>query len=216
LALQEVRRFGCGKIEFDNFNFVYNGTGSKHGVGILCSKNVEIQETINVLPGRISLYRLKLFGLKLLMIVVYSPTNVADLQEKTEFYNMLNTTFSGIKIHEKVLVLGDDNSTIGDDSRQCQAFNEILGPNNPNTMVTNENGQLLLEFAVSNKLKILNSIFKSKRCHRYTYRVYLLRCALLHFFIYKIYGKECKSAHLNRYTPYMLIKICLTSNKYNN
>ena len=64
---------------------------------------------------------------------------------------------------------GDFNTTIGMDSKSNGAWNDVLGANNSSSVKTNANGELFLKFCSEKKLKIINSIFRTKRIRRCTW-----------------------------------------------
>ena len=55
------------------------------------------------------------------------------------------------------------------DSKNSGAWDEVLGFNNSSIVKTNENGELFLKFCFEKQLKIINSIFRTKRIHRGTW-----------------------------------------------
>ena len=55
------------------------------------------------------------------------------------------------------------------DSKSSGAWDDVLGFNNSSLVNTNANGELFLKFCSENKLKIINSNFRSKRIHRGTW-----------------------------------------------
>ena len=64
--------------------------------------------------------------------------------------------------------LGGFDATIGMDSKSNGAWDDILGANN-SIVKRNANGELFLKFCSEKKLKIINSIFRTKRIHRATW-----------------------------------------------
>ena len=69
----------------------------------------------------------------------------------------------------KSIFLGDFSATIGTNSKLYGAWDNVLGSNNSSLIETNENGEQFLTFCSTQKLKILNTIFRSKRIHRGTW-----------------------------------------------
>ena len=69
----------------------------------------------------------------------------------------------------KSIYLGDFNATIGMDSKTTGAWDDILGSNNSSRINTNTNGELFLKYCSEKKLKIINTIMRSKRIHRGTW-----------------------------------------------
>ena len=70
----------------------------------------------------------------------------------------------------KVIALGDFNATISSHSKTSGAWDTVLGHNNSDRVDTNSNGERFLAWCSKSKLKIANSIFRSKRVHRGTWQ----------------------------------------------
>ena len=69
----------------------------------------------------------------------------------------------------KSIFLGDFNATIGMNSKNSGAWDDVLGANNSSENVTNGNGESFLKFCSEKKFKIVNSFFRTKRIHRGTW-----------------------------------------------
>ena len=89
-----------------------------------------------------------------IMIVVscYSPTNVSDEDDVSEFYNNMSSFTRYVPKHNVLIIAGD--------------FNAHLGIDHYNTFVyhteTNRNGYLLNHFIIENGCKSLNTKFQKK------------------------------------------------------
>ena len=69
----------------------------------------------------------------------------------------------------KSINLGDFNASIGMDSKNSGAWDNVLGSNNSSHLETNSNGEAFLKFCSENNLRIINSIFRTKIIHRETW-----------------------------------------------
>ena len=70
----------------------------------------------------------------------------------------------------KVATLGDFNAKISSTSKECGAWDLILGNNNSDRVETTNNGERFLKWCLEHKMKMVNSFFRSKRIHRGTWR----------------------------------------------
>ena len=144
-------------------------TKASAGVGIALSPNVKIVDIDKtIFEGRILLVRLILHGIKISAFCVYSPTEEYSDSSKLLFYNKLQKSILNAKKKYpgfKVIVGGDLNATIGNDSYGSWSY---LGRNNDN-LPTNDNGTRLLSLSQECNLFIMNSLFDSPTKHRHTW-----------------------------------------------
>lgn len=66
--------------------------------------------------------------------MIYSPANEASDEDKDAFYEMLQREINATPLHKLVILLGDENSTIGSDNTGWEGTlgNEGLGIMNDN------------------------------------------------------------------------------------
>ncbi|KAK2724175.1 hypothetical protein QYM36_000884 [Artemia franciscana] len=101
---------------------------------------------------------------KLSVILCYAPTNEADDDVKDSFYETLQAVTKDIPKHDVLCVVGDLNAKVGAD---CKYSSEVLGPHGLGQI--NENGALLIDFALSNDLVVGGSLFEHKNVDKYTW-----------------------------------------------
>ena len=142
------------------------------GVAFVIAPHVNLIETLFQMSGRIISICVVVKGLRLSLINGYAPHNEHSESSKTLFYRELRKSRKEILKYTKFkpVLLGDFNATIGMNSKSSGAWDNILGSNNPDKLETNENGELFLKFCSESKMKIMNSIFRTKRIHRETWR----------------------------------------------
>ncbi len=90
------------------------------------------------------------------VIQVFATTNMTELKEKEEFYPLLSDTLEKERGYYQI-IKEDFNSKIGSESN----YLETVG-NFSSGEITNENGELLAEFAKENRLKITNTFYKKR------------------------------------------------------
>jgi len=95
---------------------------------------------------------------------IYSPTLQADQAEKDKFYSELRTLVKNAPSEDKILILGDFNARVGQDS---EAWKGVLGKHGVGKC--NDNGRLLLELCSELQLVITNTIFQQKDSHKTTW-----------------------------------------------
>ncbi|XP_065582594.1 uncharacterized protein LOC136041763 [Artemia franciscana] len=101
---------------------------------------------------------------KLTLVACYAPTNDADDVTKDSFYNTLQAVAKDIPSHDLTCVAGDFNAKVGNDKSYCP---EVLGSKGLGEI--NENGTLLVDFALTNDLIIRGTIFAHKTIHKYSW-----------------------------------------------
>ncbi|KAK2723305.1 hypothetical protein QYM36_001830, partial [Artemia franciscana] len=93
---------------------------------------------------------------KLLIIACYAPINEADEIEKDNFYETLQSVVAEIPRRDIICVVGDLNAKVGSCHNYCS---KVMGQHGIGDM--NENGALLVEFALNNDLVIGESEIES-------------------------------------------------------
>ena len=95
--------------------------------------------TVEKIPDRIIGAHLE--GNPALSIVIgYAPTEVSDKDDKTNFYDQLQDAIENIPTHNTIVLLGDFNARIGQDSHTANP--RVIGKFTYHDQ-TNENGELL-------------------------------------------------------------------------
>ena len=166
LGLSEVRWPGNGKTILQSGTVVlFSGTEDEmrqKGVEMMLSKNAN-KALIEWKPinGRMMWVRFYTRTLKLSIIQMYAPTNVADEEEKDVFSEQLQSIIDGIPKHDVQVIMGDTNGKIGDNN---EGFERYMG--NHGTGERNENGMRVLSFSEFNNMAALRTIFVHKPRHK--------------------------------------------------
>ena len=98
------------------------------------------------------------------MISCYAPTNDAEDDIKDAYYEALLAQINKTPQHDVLLVIGDQNATVGSNNSQHE---RSMGKEGCGTM--NENGQRLANLCSSNGLVIGGTLFKHKDIHKITW-----------------------------------------------
>ncbi|GBP28949.1 Craniofacial development protein 2 [Eumeta japonica] len=169
LGLSEVRRIGENIIAYPDFILYHMGqTPGKHGVGFLVKKYLA-KHIIGFygVSERIALLNIKLPEYKdpWTIIQIYSPTEQAETETTSQFYQELNKTLQTYA-HKNAIVMGDFNGQIGE--RQWDE-DAIIGPFTYSSKPRSRNGKMLAGFAMENNLTILNTMFKKNKNRMWTW-----------------------------------------------
>ena len=168
LAVSEVRWLGSGSNKLDgDVTIIYSGSQQKreYGVALMMTKQTS-QALLQWTPVSPRILKARFIGahVKLSVIVCYAPTNDATDEAKDEFYRALNSVANDIPRHDMACFLGDFNAKVGND----RSFSpEVLGEHGLGQR--NENGELLIDFALLNDLVIGGTLFSHRDVHKYSW-----------------------------------------------
>ena len=93
------------------------------------------------------------------IISCYSPTNMADEEDVSIFYQELSSLVRQIPKHNIIIIGGDMNSQIGRCKDHRYAFHST----------SNRNGQYLSDFILENQLVCLNTKYQKKSSKLWTF-----------------------------------------------
>ena len=164
IGLCEIRRAGNKIEEYENFILFHTGLNPGiYGIGFLVKKNLKNNiESYIGLTERVALLNMKFEDVQMSIIQVYAPTEKASEDEIEEFYQTIN---KAVKLaHKLYIVMGDLNAKIGHPKQEEYL---ITKPNGYG--IRNTRGQRLIDFAIENKLAILNTYFKKKTKNKWTW-----------------------------------------------
>ena len=139
----------------------------KEGCAILMSGRVWKCVTDYGRKGtRIVWVKCKIGLVKYAWVSVYAPVNMKTVKGKNEmmkFWNDLNECIKCFEIGRRVIVMGDMNARVGDESVE-----EVVGK--WGVPGRNENGEWLVDVCAERGLFLANTFFQHKMIHRYTWR----------------------------------------------
>lgn len=165
IGLSETRRMGTKIEEYENGILCHIGLKQGlYGVGFLINlrhKN-NIESFIGI-SDRVALLNLNIHGNKMSLIQVYAPTEAASEEDIELFYANLYEAMD--LAHNSYIIMGDFNAKIGQPKPD-----EYLIMKSNGYGERNQRGQRLIDFAIENKMSILNTYFKRKPKRRWTWR----------------------------------------------
>lgn len=169
LGISECRWTGCGKsIARSGETIIHSGrTDNKHQQGVAIIMNKQTAKSLieyNPVNERIIRARFHAKKGKVTFIQCYAPTNEAEEEVKTEFYNTLQAEIRKVPTHDLTIVMGDLNAKVGNDNTGNE---RVMGKYGCGQM--NENGELLVDFCGINNLVIGGTIFPHKDIHKLTW-----------------------------------------------
>ncbi|KAK3526805.1 hypothetical protein QTP70_033550 [Hemibagrus guttatus] len=143
------------------FSGVPHGERRRAGVGLLIvpqlSRHVLEFSPVN---KRVVSLRLQAGDRCLTVVSAYGPNGSV---EYPTFLETLQGVLEGAPTGDSIVLLGDFNTHVGNDS---DTWRGLIGRNGPPDL--NSSGVLLLDFCASRSLSIANTMFKHKGAHQYT------------------------------------------------
>ena len=91
------------------------------------------------------------------LINVHAPTEEKEEEEKDKFYDDLQRACERVPKHDIVLILGDLNAKIGKE----KAYENVTGKHMLHE-VSNQNGELVSNFAIENNMTVMSTQFQHK------------------------------------------------------
>ena len=101
------------------------------------------------------------------IIAAYAPTETATVDDKEDFYSDLLKAIESEPPHNVIIVLGDFNARIGDDSHKINP--QIIGRNNYHDK-TNDNGKRLVSICQQTNLRQVQSRFPQPSRKQWTWK----------------------------------------------
>ena len=161
--IPETKKKQKGAAEFEDYILLYSGVPVKKkraavGIAILVKKQMKNRiQNYEMIDERILKLRYKTHRGYTTLIGVYSPEE-GRREEALKFYEKLQKIINGINSHDSIILAGDFNARVGE-----VPIENVMGKNGER--ILNSNGQLLIDFAIFNKLRIITNrlLFSTQR-----------------------------------------------------
>ena len=163
-ALSETRFPDEGSLREEGGGYTYFWKGTLqtedriHGVGFAIKST--LLKSLPALPvginERLMKLRVSIGGSRYATIIsAYAPTLTSSDDVKELFYQQLNEILQATSKNDKVILLGDFNARVGNDTKSWEG---VLGPHGVGRV--NKNGLLLLSLCAEHSLCITNTLFQ--------------------------------------------------------
>ena len=164
VAIQETRWLGTGHKKKKDFSIYYSGTRDQTGHAgtgfILLGRILENVIGFEAINERLCKIRLKSKYNSLTLINIYDITEDKMGVEKERFYDDLQTVLDRTPKSDTVIVFGDANAKLGKED----VYNEVSWKHTLHEL-SNRNGEMLLEFALGNNVKVMSTQFQHRKIH---------------------------------------------------
>ena len=169
LGISECRWTGMGKLTTQTGDvIIYSGKEDTHeyGVALVMSKEAA-KSLISWKPcgDRIITARFNSNHVKMTVIQAYAPTNVDTDVRKDQFYDQLQAVYEETPKHDILVTMGDWNAKVG---KQMAGEGGIVGMYGLQGE-RNDNGERFVSSCAANNMAIVNTMFKQKEIHKYTW-----------------------------------------------
>ena len=168
VGLSETHLPSTGEERIGNTSLIVSGrTDGVHrqGVGFLMSTKAR-RSLISVTPvsERLIMIRMKGSPINITIIQVYAPDCSKPDEESDNFYLQLQSLIDAVPKKDLIVVIGDFNAIVGNDSARNE---DVMGKFGLGRL--NKRGERLIEFCRDSDLAITNTLFKHRERRKATW-----------------------------------------------
>ena len=168
LSLQETNWNGTDIWETRNHIIFSSGKLDKmRNVGVAFIVDKAMRSSIiqfTPINERICTLRMRTRFFNLSIVNCHSPTEEKDENIKDEFYDKLGRIFDSLPSNDIKIIMGDLNAKIGKE----EIYQGTIGTHSLH-LRSNNNGQRLIDFAISKNMVISSTLFPHRNIHKYTW-----------------------------------------------
>ncbi|KAK3519746.1 hypothetical protein QTP70_003915 [Hemibagrus guttatus] len=168
LCVQETRWKGSKACSIGaGFKLFYYGVDSKrNGVGVVLKEEF-VRNVLEVkrVSDRVMSLKLGIEGVMMNVVSDYAPQVGCELEEKERFWSELDEVMESIPTGERVVIGADFNGHVGEGNTGDE---EVMGKFG--VKEKNLEGQMVLDFAKTMDMAVVNTYFQKREEHRVTYK----------------------------------------------
>lgn len=167
-AIQETKWHNKGISDLRSHSVFFSGKdGGKREFGVAFVVNKAYKQAIldfKPVNERLCVIRIKTRLHNVSLINAHAPTEDKAEQIKEDFYIKLDAVYDQIPSNDIKILLGDMNAKIGKE----EVYKGTIGEHSLH-ISTNDNGQRLIDFAISKRMVISSTFFPHKDIHKITW-----------------------------------------------
>ncbi|KAJ8348945.1 hypothetical protein SKAU_G00275370 [Synaphobranchus kaupii] len=168
LCVQETRWKGSKARNIGRgYKFFYHGVdGRRNGVGVILKEEYArgVLEVRRV-SDRVIALKLVREGVMVNVISAYAPQVGCEMEEKEEFWSVLDEVVESVPARERVVIGADFNGHVGEGNKGDE---EVMG--RYGVKERNVEGQMVVDFAKRMGMAVVNTYFTKREEHRITYK----------------------------------------------
>ncbi|KAI5615915.1 hypothetical protein C0J50_8646 [Silurus asotus] len=149
------------------FKVFYHGVdGKRNGVGVILKEEysksvVEVKRV----SDRVMIVKVEVEDVMINVISAYAPQVGCEMEENERFWSELDEVVDGVRRNERLLIGADFNGHVGEGNRGDEVVMSRYGLKERNVEV-----QMVVDFAKSMEMAVVNTYLKNKEDHRVMYK----------------------------------------------
>ncbi|KAJ8369492.1 hypothetical protein SKAU_G00095200 [Synaphobranchus kaupii] len=168
LCVQETRWKGSKARNIGRgYKLFYHGVdGRRNGVGVILKEEyARGMLEVRRVSDRVIALKLVREGVMVNVISAYAPQVGCEMEEKEEFWSVLDEVVESVPARERVVIGADFNGHVGEGNKGDE---EVMG--RYGVKERNVEGQMVVDFAKRMGMAVVNTYFMKREEHRITYK----------------------------------------------